>query len=85
MAITSKPLSDLDSEQTLRGSFNDIDSSFTVAGFVTGKVGRKVTRTVIGATIDDYSYYEGSTLLYTIRVTFSDASHSDVNIVERTV
>jgi hypothetical protein len=85
MSTTTKSLSERDGDQTLRASFNDINSTMGVDGFIVGKVGRKVTRSIITSTVDDFSFYEGATLLYTIRVTYSNAGHDDVNQVERTV
>lgn len=85
MANTTKPMSDRDASQTLQKSFNDVNDTLSVDGFVVGKVGRAVQRNVISATVDDYEFYEGATLLYTLRVTYSNSGHDDVNRVERTV
>lgn len=85
MAQTDKPLSERDANQTLQASYNDVNDTLAVDGFVVGLVGRAVQRTVISATIDDYSFYEGATLRYTLRVTYSNSAHDDVNRVERTV
>jgi len=84
-ATTSKPITDMSSENTLRGAFNDSDQSLTTSTFVTAKVGHKITRTVISAVIDDYSYLDGAVLLYTLRITYSNPAHDDVDSVERTV
>jgi hypothetical protein len=83
MAETTKPLSERDYAQTLRGSFNDADKSFTVNAFVAAKVGHRITRTNYLTTGDDFSFFDGSNLLYTIRVNYTDSSKSVLDYVER--
>ncbi len=58
MANSTKDASSLDSSQTLQGAFNDNDSSFVTSGFITAKVGHKITRTVVSPTIDDMRYFD---------------------------
>ena len=82
---TSKPMSNLSGENTLRGAFNDQDSTLAVSGFVTAKVGHKIVRTVVSSTIDQFSFYDGSTLLYTLQITYNNSSHDEIDLVERTV
>lgn len=83
MAITTKQQSERDFQQTLKLSFNDSDASLTTSNFVTAKLGHKITRAIVSSTIDTYSYYDNSTLLYTIKVTYSNSAHDEVNEVER--
>lgn len=78
MSQTSKPLSDRDANQALRGAFNDVDKSLTTAGFLTGKVGHKIafaiTTTSVPNDTEEYSYFDGTELLYTITIVYtSDA------------
>lgn len=80
---TSKPLSERDYAQTLQGAYNEVDKTLSVNGFIVGKVGHKVVRTDYLTTGDDYSFYDGSTLLYTIRVNFTNATKSILDYVER--
>lgn len=87
MAKTSKNASSLDYEQAIQGAFNDVDYSVTTAGFLTGKIGRKIVQTigttsVVGDTAD-FSYYEGATLLYTIRVIYTDDTQTVMVSSER--
>lgn len=58
MSDTTKHMSEKDFQQTLKSSFNDSDKSITTSGFVSGKVGHKITRTVVDATNDDYRYLD---------------------------
>ena len=83
MSGSSKPISKQDSENTLRYSFNDSDKSITTSSFVTAKVGHKITRTDISATTEDYSYFDGSNLLYTIRIVYTSSTKETLSSVER--
>lgn len=80
---TSKPTGVTDGLLALRKSYNVEDASLTTSTFVTAKIGHKITRTVVSATVDQYSYYDGATLLYTLEITYSNSAHDDVNQVER--
>lgn len=87
---TTKPLSYRDANQTLQGAFNDVDKSLTSAGFLVGKIGHKVTRTdtsggfLTGSqTGDDYTFYDSSLLLYTLRIIFTDSSKTIIVSAER--
>lgn len=84
MSQTTKSLSERDANQVLQSSYNDVNDTLGVDGFIVGKLGRKIIRTATSATIDDFSFYEGSTLLYTIRITYDTSTHDNINQVERT-
>jgi len=83
MAETSKRLSEKDYQQTLQGSYNEVDKTLSVNGFIVGKVGHKVVRTDYSTTGDDFSFYDGATLLYTIRVNYTTSSKAILDYVER--
>ena len=92
MADTKKQMSDMDANSSIRASFNDVDNSLTTGSFLTGLVGRKVVRQDTdsedldgAASGDDFSYLEdqGNTLLYTIRVLYSDLDKNDLISAER--
>ena len=85
MADIQKPMAKIDGQQVLKEVFNQGDHSITVAGFISSKVGAKITRTAVNATTDDYSYFDGATLLYTIRVVYSTSAKEEISSVERTV
>lgn len=84
MAQTSKRTPDLSSENVLRDIYNDSDKSITTSSFISAKVGHKIVRNVISSTIDDFEHYDSSTLLFTLRVTYTNAAHDDIVSVERT-
>jgi hypothetical protein len=80
---TTKPLSEKDYSQTLQGAYNDVDKTLSVNGFIVGKVGHRITRSDYLTVGDDYSFYDGATLLYTIRVIYTTSSKSILSSVER--
>lgn len=83
MADIDKPLAKIDGQQVLKEVFNNGDHSITVAGFISSKVGARITRTAVNSTTDDYSYFDGVNLLYTIRVVYSTTSKDELSSVER--
>lgn len=90
MAKATKPNTRKDYTQCISTSFNDTDNTLSVSTFVTGKVGYKIERTNTeagdldgSAAGDDFSYYDGATLLYTLRILYSDAAKLSLTSVER--
>lgn len=82
---TKKQASNLSGDGVLRSAHNEADATIAVSGFVSSKVGHKIVRSVISATIDDYSFYDDAELLYTLRITYNNSSHDEIDQVERTV
>jgi len=87
MPITQKPLSHLDYEQTMQSSYNDVNATLSVDGFLTGKVGRKVELAISTTTIVDdtetYSFSENGTALYTLRIIYTDGTRALMISAER--
>lgn len=83
MAETSKKLSEKDYQQALQGSYNEVDKTLSVNGFIVGKVGHRIERTDYLTTGEDYSFYDGSNLLYTIRIIYTTSSKTTLASVER--
>ena len=88
MSITKKPPTKLDYEQALQGSYNDVNSTLSVDGFLTGKVGRKIELTISTTTIANdteiYSFSENGIALYTLTIVYTDGSRAQLSSVERT-
>lgn len=85
MADTTKHFSQRDADQTLQASFNDVDSTLTVNGFLVGKVGRKVTVTISTTNVanDTQNFAFSETLpvpiaLYTFTLVFTDSTYSQL-------
>lgn len=87
MSITQKPLSHLDYEQTMQSSYNDVNATLSVDGFLTGKVGRKVELAISTTTIVDdtenYSFSENGTALYALKIIYTDGSRALMISAER--
>lgn len=84
MSQSQKKISSTDYENAIRYAFNDTDKSVSTSSFVTGKIGHKIIRTDIDSITEDFSYYDNSNLLYTIRIIYTDASQEKIVSVERT-
>ena len=84
---TSKPTADLSHENVLRSAYNKEDGSITTSGFLVGKVGHKVTQTISTTTAANdtltYNFLDGATLLYSIRVIYTDNTYSTMISAER--
>lgn len=83
MANTTKPMSMLDANLTERSAFNDVDASFTQAGFLVGKVGRRVEVSGSGST-EIYTFLENGVVLYALTLTYTDSSKDTLLSAERT-
>lgn len=83
MSDSTKIPSEFDQVQIIQRVYNKEEKTLAVGSFVAGKVGHKIEREIVSSTIDDFKYYDGASLLYTIRVTYDNASHDNVDAVER--
>lgn len=82
---SNKKISKLDGPQVLKEVFNQEDKSLTTSTFLTAKIGNKIIKTLPSSTQDQFSYYDSDNqLLYTILITYTDVSKSDISTVERT-
>jgi hypothetical protein len=85
MSDSTKRPSEFDQTQIIQRVYNSEEKTLAVGSFVAGKLGHKIQRNAISSTVEDYEYYDDTTLLYTIRVTYDNAAHDNVNSVERIV
>jgi hypothetical protein len=83
MANSEKSMSASDANQNLRFAFNEQDKTLTTGSFIASKIGHKITQTAFNSTTDDFSYYDGSSLLYTIRVVYTSTAKDTLSSVER--
>lgn len=83
MARTSKKETPYNTGNVLSSTYNSVDKSITTAGFLVGKVGHKIERVIVDTYVDDYKYYDESTLLYTLRITYSDTAKTEFVSAER--
>ncbi len=77
-----KNLSERDANQTLQSAYNDVDATISVNGFLVGKVGNQITLAVSTTSVANdtytYSFFDNSTLLYQIKIIYTDATQSQM-------
>jgi hypothetical protein len=83
MSNTTKEQTKLDGHQSLKASFNDVDASLTVNGFLVGAVGRKVEVTYPDAVTEQFAFSENGTALYTIEIIYTDGTKASLLSAER--
>lgn len=83
MSNTTKEQTRLDGHQSLKASFNDVDFSLTVNGFLTGKVGRKIEVDYVNTVTEQYNFMENGNLLYTLEVIYTDVTKESLLSAER--
>jgi hypothetical protein len=85
---TVKKLSERDGQQTLQGSFNDVNSTIGVDGFIVGLVGRRIdvatTTTNVSGDSQTFTFSENGTQLYTLLVVYTDNTQQTLLYVQRT-
>ena len=85
---TQKPLSDRDANQTLQSSYNQVDGSLQISGFLTGRVGHKVEfATTTTSTTDDtqiITFSDNGNELYELTLIYTDATQQTLISAERT-
>jgi hypothetical protein len=88
MANTTKPLSRQDYENIQRYVYNETDASITTNGFLVGQVGRKIAvaiqTTAIPNDTEVISYFDGTHLLYTLTIIYTDGTRQVLVSAERT-
>jgi len=88
MNSTTKLASNLSHENTLRSAHNEVTATLGVSGFVTGKIGHKITQTVTATnTADDtlvFTYTDSGTQLMVLTVVYTDGTRETLLSVERT-
>jgi hypothetical protein len=78
------PMSPLDHTQTLKTSFNDADGTLKVTGFVSGKIGHKITVGYPDAVTETYTFIDNGTTLYVLTAIYTDSTKNNLMSVERT-
>lgn len=89
MSKIQKKLSRLSVENIFKSSYNDEDSSLTISGFVSSKIGNRITVTIATTNVPDdteiFSYFENTTtLLYTLTIIYSSSSRDQMLSAQRT-
>ena len=88
MSNTTKSLSERDGSQTLQASFNDVDATLTVNGFLVGKIGRRVdiatTTTNTSGDSQTFAFSENGNALYTFLLVYTDSTQNTLLYATRT-
>ena len=84
----SKPLSDRDASQVLQSSYNSVNDTLGVDGFLVAKVGNSIslaiTTTTLANDTEIYSFYDNGTLLYVLTIVYTDGTRSLMLTATRT-
>ena len=86
---TLKPASDLDSTQNIQRSYNDVNGTLTVDGFLTGLVGRRIDLAISTTTVSNdtetYTFSEqfGGLVLYVYKIVYTDGARTTMLYAER--
>jgi hypothetical protein len=84
---TIKQPNGLDSAQTLKESYNQVNATLSVDGFLTAVVGRRVDLAISSTNVandtETYSFSELSVPLYTYQVTYTDGTRTTLLFAER--
>lgn len=84
---TDKPIYQGDANNVLRHAYNFEDASVTVNGFLVGQVGHKVTMAISTTSIandtETYTFLNGATTLYTIKVIYTTGTRDVFLSAER--
>lgn len=88
MSNTSKRLSERDADQTLQSVYNITDASLTTSGFLSAKIGNKITQVVsttsISGDTSTFSFFDQqTTLLYSLKLIFTDGTQATLLSAER--
>lgn len=88
MNTSSNPPSQLNHENVLRSAHNDVSHTIGVSGFVTAKIGHKITQTVTTTTVANdtllFTYFDDNIQLMQLRVVYVDGTRETMMSVERT-
>ena len=83
---TIKQPNGLDGAQTLKESYNQVNSTLSVDGFLIGVVGRRVDLTITSTNVanDNYAFSELTIPLYTLQVCYTDGTRTTMLFAQRT-
>lgn len=87
MSNTTKPLSSQDFEQAIQYAFNDNTRTVGVGGFITAKVGHKITVTISTTNVandtETYEYFDSSTSILQLKLIYTNGARTLLLSVER--
>jgi hypothetical protein len=88
MSHINKNLTERDANQTLQSSYNDVDATLSVNGFLVGKVGNRITLALSTTTIANdteiYTFLDNGTQLYIFTLVYTDGTRTQLISATRT-
>lgn len=85
--LSKNPSTRRDANQVIQQSGNDVDSSLQVSGFLTSKIGAKITLAISTTDVADdtetYTFFDNETELYQIRLIYTSAAKTQLISAER--
>ena len=89
-ATNSKNLTQKDADQSIRASYNDVNATIGVDGFLVAAVGRRIAQAITTTTVPNdtavFNFYEnsGATTLYQITIVYTDGTRTTMLTATRT-
>ena len=84
---TTKEIGKIDGDQVLRKAYNVEDSTMSVNGFIVGKVGHRITRTITNTNVandtERFSFFDNAIQLYIIDVIYATGDREELIEVRR--
>lgn len=84
---SQKRLTQKDSEQAIRSSYNDVNDTLGVDGFLVGFVGRRIdiatSTTTVANDTQTFTFSENGSQLYVLRLIYTDGTQSTLMSAER--
>jgi hypothetical protein len=85
--LSKNPSTRRDGMQSIQQSHNDVDSSLQVSGFLTSKIGARITLALSTTSVADdtetYTFFDGATQLYQIQLVYTSAAKTQLISAER--
>lgn len=85
--LQKNPSTRRDGMQSIQLSHNDVDSSLQVSGFLTSKIGARITLAISTTSVADdteiYTFFDGTDALYQIRLIYTSAGKTQLISAER--
>ena len=85
---TTKKASNASAENVLRSAHVEETGTISVNGFVSAKVGHRITLTILTTNVlndtERYTYFDGTTQLMQLTIIYTDGTRGTLASVERT-
>lgn len=83
MADSTKKMSKTDFQQAVDYAFNSNTKTFGTSSFVIAKVNHELNFVDTSATVQQIQYMDEGVVLFTLQITYSDASRENITNVKR--